>query len=139
MEIFLKKVFIHKTGNKYVQFFRYGFVSFAALIVDFGGLILLTELFKIHYIISATLSFTAGLAVNYLLSRAWVFEASRIESRLREFSLFTGIGIVGLILNDILLWVLTSHLGVYYVLSKLVATAIVFFWNFGARKILIFR
>ena len=77
--------------------------------------------------------------MNYLLSKAWVFKASKFRSRSAEFSLFAGIGIVGLVLNDVILWALTSHLGIYYVLSKLVATAVVFFWNFGARKILVFK
>lgn len=137
--MFFHKLLVHKTENKYVQFFRYGFVSLAALIVDFGGLVLLKEAFHINYVVAATLSFTGGLVVNYLLSKAWVFKASKFRSRSAEFSLFAGIGIVGLVLNDVILWALTSHLGIYYVLSKLVATAVVFFWNFGARKILVFK
>ena len=41
----LKSVFVNKTRNGYLQFFRYGFVSVAALVVDFGGLVLLKEFF----------------------------------------------------------------------------------------------
>lgn len=136
---FLQKLFIHKTENKYVQFFRYGFVSLAALIVDFGGLILLKEAFHVNYIVSATISFTGGLIINYLLSKAWVFQESRFQSKSAEFALFAGIGIVGLVLNDVILWAMTGVFGVFYVLSKLAATAVVFFWNFGARKVLVFK
>ena len=139
MQELFHKTFIGRTENKYVQFFRYGFVSAAALIVDFGGLILLKEAFHIHYVTAATISFIGGLLVNYLLSKAWVFTKSKYSSRSLEFALFAGIGVVGLVLNDLILWFCTSHLGMFYVVSKLVATVVVFFWNFGARKVFVFK
>lgn len=139
MKTCLRRLFVRKTTNPYLQFFRYGFVSLAALAVDFGGLILLKEVLGLNYIAAATISFVAGLITNYLLSKSWVFSSSRLDSPVVEFLLFTGVGIVGLVLNDVILWLMTSHFGLYYIASKLVATAVVFFWNFGARKILIFR
>lgn len=134
----IHRVFVRKTNNSYLQFFRYGFVSLAALIVDFSGLILLKEVFGIHYLTAATLSFTAGLLTNYLLSLVWVFGRSKY-SRVTEFLAFAGIGVVGLALNDLILLILTGYFSIYYVLSKLVATGVTFLWNFLARKYLLFR
>lgn len=129
---------MQKTVNGYVQFFRYGFVSGVALIVDFGGMILLKEVFGINYLIAATISFTLGLVTNYLLSLLWVFGRSKY-SRATEFAVFAGIGIIGLGLNDLILWTLTGNIGLHYVLSKVVATGVTFVWNFSARKYLLFR
>jgi putative flippase GtrA len=139
MELLFRRVFVHKTQNSYVQFFRYGFVSIAALVVDFGGLILLKQYGHLNYLVAATISFLAGLIVNYLLSSLWVFHSSKILNKKNEFLLFAGIGLIGLGLTDLILWALTSGLGIYYVFSKAIATVIVYFWNFGVRKKYIFH
>lgn len=138
MRLLIHKVFIHKTQNTYVQFLRYGLVSSIALAVDFGGLVYLKQYMHINYLIAASISFTVGLFVNYALSSFWVFHGSKLTKK-NELIFFALIGLVGLGLTDLILWVLTSGLGLYYVLSKAIATVIVYFWNFGARKKYIFH
>jgi putative flippase GtrA len=135
----IRRIFIHKTQSTYIQFLRYGFVSTAALAVDFGGLVILKEYGHLNYLIAASMSFLAGLVVNYLLSAFWVFHSSKLLNKRYEFILFSVIGLIGLGLTDLILWVLTSGFGLYYVLSKVIATVIVYFWNFGARKKYIFH
>jgi len=49
------------------------------------------------------------------------------------------VGVVGLGLNEGLLWLFTDRLQVYYLASKCIAASLVFFWNFGMRKALLFR
>ena len=136
---FISKIIIKKTNNGFIQFVRYGLVSVIALAVDFGGMVLLVELLSIHYLVAATVSFISGLAVNYLLSRAWVFTERKYESRVKEFIIFTGIGIVGLLLNNSIMWLAVEKIGIYYIFSKIIATILVFFWNFGLRKMLVFK
>jgi len=135
----LKRVLVFKTSNGYIQFMRYGLVSVIALVVDFGGLVILKEHLGMHYLTAATLSFLAGLVTNYLLSAYWVFHSSKLLNKQHEFLLFTAIGIIGLILTDLILWSLTSGLDIHYVISKAIATVIVYFWNFGARKKYVFH
>ena len=136
---FISKIIIKKTNNGFIQFVRYGLVSVIALAVDFGGMVLLVELLSIHYLVAATVSFISGLAVNYLLSRAWVFTERKYESRVKEFIIFTSIGIVGLLLNNSIMWLAVEKIGIYYIFSKIIATILVFFWNFGLRKMLVFK
>ena len=136
---FISKIIIKKTNNGFIQFVRYGLVSVIALAVDFGGMVLLVELFSMHYLVAATVSFISGLAVNYLLSRAWVFTERKYESRVKEFIIFTSIGIVGLLLNNSIMWLAVERIGIYYIFSKIIATILVFFWNFGLRKMLVFK
>ena len=135
----ISKIIIKKTNNGFIQFVRYGLVSVIALAVDFGGMVLLVELLSIHYLVAATVSFISGLAVNYLLSRAWVFTERKYESRVKEFIIFTSIGIVGLLLNNSIMWLAVERIGIYYIFSKIIATILVFFWNFGLRKMLVFK
>jgi putative flippase GtrA len=135
----LKKVFFDRTHNNYIQFFRYGFVAVASYTVNLGGLVVLKQYGHINYLIAGTISFMAGLLVNYGLSKFWVFHGSKLHNQTHEFLFFSFIGLVGLGLNDLILWTLTSGLGLFYVLSNIIATFIVYFWNFGARKKYLFN
>jgi putative flippase GtrA len=122
-----------KTDATHIQLFRYIFVAAVGLVADFGGLIFLKQGVGLNYLLAAAISFTVALALNYALSVWWVFPASRY-SRRQEFALFAVIGLVGLGLNSLLMWVLTSGLGVFYIWSKACTTIVVFGWNFLARK-----
>ncbi|OUN70871.1 GtrA family protein [Barnesiella sp. An55] len=133
------KLFYGTTDKLLIQFVRYFFVGGFAFVVDFGLLYILTEYAGLHYLLSATLSFIAGLLVNYIISCLWVFSNSKFKSRIVEFLFFAAIGVVGLVLNDFLIWLFTDCIGTHYMFSKIVAAAVVYLWNFFARKYLVFR
>jgi putative flippase GtrA len=102
-------------------------------------LALLTEVAGLHYLLSAAVSFLLGTTMSWLLSVRWVFEVRARASKAMEYGLFVLVGVVGLGLNEGLLWLLTDYGGVYYLLSKIIAASLVFFWNFGMRRALLFR
>jgi putative flippase GtrA len=138
MDLF-RRVFTDKTRNGYIQLLRYGFVAVVSYAVNLGGLVALKQFGHINYLIAATISFIAGLLVNYSLSVIWVFHNSKLSNRTNEFMFFSLIGLVGLGLNDLILWILTGGLGLFYIFSNVIATIIVYFWNFGVRKRYIFE
>ena len=113
--------------------------SQAAFWLDFGILALLTEAAGLHYLASAAVAFLAGTTVSYVLSVVWVFDSRRVASKAAEYALFVLVGVVGLALNEGLLWVFTESLGLHYLVSKVIAATLIFGWNFGARKLLLFR
>lgn len=127
------------TDNVWIQLFRYFFVGGTAFVVDFGLLWMLTDWGGLHYLLSAALSFTAGLTVNYVLSVLWVFRDHTLHSRAAEFAAFVVIGLAGLGMNEAIIWCATGLLGLHYLASKIISTAVVFFWNFVARKYLLFN
>lgn len=133
-----RKVLFGATTNLFVQLFRYTLVGGVAFIVDFGFLFILTEYMGCHYLISATLSFLMGLLVNYLISTRWVFRESKISNRKVEFILFGLIGLMGLGLNNLFIYLLTDLMGVYYMVSKLVTAVLVYLWNFLGRRYFLF-
>jgi len=126
------------TDNTWIQLFRYTFVGGVAFLADFGLLFVLTEYAGIPYLGSAAISFMVGLTVNYLLSVKWVFQSRTLANRTAEFLVFAVIGVVGLGLNELFIWVFTEFVGWHYLVSKIVTTAIVFLWNFLARKFILF-
>lgn len=120
------------------QFGRYLLVGGGAFVVDFGTLALLNKVFGVHYLVAAAAGFVLGSLSNYALSVSWVFSQRRVSRRSVELGVFVAVGIVGLGLNQGVLYGLTGRLGLDPLLSKLVSTGVVLFWNFGARKFLLF-
>ena len=133
-----KRLLVHRTHNSYIQLFRYVIVGFIAFGVDFGTLYVMTDLMGVHYLLSNALGFIFGLVINYLLSIQWVFANRKMEDRRKEFTVFSLIGVIGLIINQLVMWTFTEYLAVYYLYSKVIATAVVFFWNFFARRHIVF-
>jgi putative flippase GtrA len=116
------------------QFIRYFIVAFIGYCFDFGTLIILHELLSVHYLIAASCGFVLGLVVVYILSSKYVFGESKIKSKSTEFGLFALIGVIGLGILNILMWVFTDIFLVNYIVSKVFATVFVYVWNFLARR-----
>ena len=76
--------------------------------------------------------------VNYALSRTWVFQRRTLKSMPAEMTIFTLIGVVGLGLNELILWFFQAKLRIYYLFAKGVSGGVVLIWNFGARKLALF-
>ena len=138
------KLFVGDTENTFIQFFRYLFVGGLATVVDWGvSYLLFRFVFNEQYAIAAnSISFVAGLAVNYLISTFWIFKNSAVESKLKEFLGFAAIGLVGLFITMGITWHfelwLANKTSAFQILAKIVSTGAAFFWNFFARKILLF-
>lgn len=136
----LKKIFAVPTENVFLQFFRYAFVGGLATCADWGAIYLLTEKGGVHYLLSGTVAFVAGLTVNFLLSKKFVFSAEKNKhSSQTEFFAYGAIGVIGLFLTEGIMYFLTDKLGWYFMIPKIIATAVVFVWNFAARKIVLYR
>lgn len=135
---FLNTLFVDKTSNGFIQLFRYLFVGGFAFVVDYGLLYVLTEWAGFYYLVSASISFLAGLVVNYLLSTGWIFKKSKMDNKVGEFVIFSIIGVIGLGLNSLLLYAFTDRVHIHYMISKLLSAALVMLWNFFARKIILF-
>jgi len=135
----IEKLVKEKTNNLWIQLFRYTFVGGSAFLVDFFSLFVLTEYAGINYLISAAIAFTLGLILNYILSLGWVFKERTLGTPWLEFAIFAIIGVIGLLLNELIIWFFTEGVHFHYLASKIVSTAIVYLYNFFARKYILFR
>lgn len=132
-----KSLFITKSSNTFIQFFRYIFVGGVAFLADGGSLFLITTI-GVNYLISVIFAFVIGLVVNYGLSKLLVFENSSVNGKI-EFLVYGIIGVIGLGFTEIIMYVLTEIAGLYFMVSKVIATIIVLVWNFVARKITLYK
>jgi len=130
------KYVLEKTENSIIQFLRYIFVGGVAAFVNIGGLFVLSKLFHIHYLLANMISFTCGLITNYYLSKWLVFSTNNTMNKMIEFLSYAIIGIIGLGFDTLFMWIFTEKIAMYFMISKIISTGIVFIWNFVARKIL---
>lgn len=124
-------------GPLRAEFLRY----FACSALGLGSDILVFQaLLKlgIGWQLAAAAGFMLGLLVVYTLSVRWVFAHRRVGDARAEFALFAGVGLVGLLLTEALLWL---FLGLWQwppVVAKLACAGVVFLSNFALRKALLF-
>lgn len=116
------------------QFTKFGIVGFIAFVIDYGLLVFCTEILGINYLVSATISFTASVVFNYIASMRYVFTHKEDMSRRREFVIFVVLSVIGLGINNVLMWAGVELLHVHYLIVKIFATAVVMVWNFVTRK-----
>ena len=117
-----------------VQIFKFVIVGVIATVIDFGFLYIFKEFFHLPVILSNTLSFCISVIYNYIASVKWVFDVNSEKSKKKQFVEFISFSIVGLLLNDLIMWICVDKFSVYYLLSKIIATAIVMVFNFITRK-----
>lgn len=138
-EFNLRKIFIEDTENTLIQFIRYCFVGGVAFIVDWLVMILLAETL-LHYLIATAFGFVAGLVTNYTLSKKMVFKKDSNKcGKVGEFTVYAIIGVMGLGLTELLMYLFTDKLAVHYIISKIIVAAIVLVWNFFARKLILYK
>ncbi|MBQ7529992.1 GtrA family protein [bacterium] len=147
----LKELFINKSSSTAIQFFRYIFVGGGATVLHWGLLLFFREWVGLDANVANAIGFMGGLICNYLISTYWVFDASSIENKGVEFTAFAVIGVVGLGINQAIIWLFDKPLArmeffesllpadKYYIVGQVLATAVAFFWNFFARKYLLYN
>jgi putative flippase GtrA len=117
-----------------IQAIKYFIVGGFCTILDFALLYLLTVHGGLNYVLSSIISFMSGTLLNYYLCTYWIFNVRVVENRNHELFYYGIITAVGLGINTGLIWLLTEFAGIFFMLSKLMATFVTYWWNFFARK-----
>jgi len=136
------RLFVESILEKRVvrQFISYFFVGGTAALVEWFTFWVCNAPFGLGIYVSTIISFVCATTVNWLIARKTTFkkEAVHIKASKDVMPIFIISG-VGLGLNLLLMWLISGTLGIYPLLAKIIATGIVFFWNFSMRKILVYR
>jgi putative flippase GtrA len=116
------------------QLHGYLWVGGIAFVIDAGLLLLLVKA-GLYYIAANTVSFMIANVFNFFAGHYWVFHGSRESGGI--FQSYVGvlaISVAGLVINDAVMYVAVDHVALSVLFAKVLATIIVLFWNFGARK-----
>ena len=120
-----------------VEFSRYFIVSLIALGIDVS--VLLAAARAMHYLLAATLGFVVGSVASYLLATRWAFRRRRFGARAHtEFAVYALVGVLGLGLNDLVIFLAVGSAELPLLAGKLAAAGITFLFAYAVRKRLLF-
>lgn len=112
-------------------------------VVDFGLLNILYHVVGLPLLVSNTISVTAGILNSFLWNKHWTFSAGGWSRWRREALVFVGVSFVGLLMNDIgiyLLHTLWGDTSVWAInVQKLGASVFSMTWNFVGYRLIAFR
>lgn len=139
------------------QLLKFGLVGFICFFIDYLiGIITLNivigifgeQYFEMASMAGSALGFTISVIVNYILSFKFVFERKENMNRRAEFVIFVILSVIGLGLNQLIIWVCVGPIyggiallqqllnyNLAYTAAKIIATGIVMIYNFITRKI----
>ncbi len=128
------------------EFARYLVVGGTAFLIDYG-LFWLTNRFVFNTLESGVyyataVGFIAGLIYNYFLSLVFVFRSAKEQNKGKSvgaFLIFAVIGVVGLALSEAGMYLIYDLLHVNEYVARILVAGAVTIFNYGARKILIFK
>lgn len=141
MKELFHKLFLHKTSNARVQFFRYFFSGGSAFLVYFALLFVLTEFFYIYHLWSLVIAYVFSIAVNFLISKYFVFSGEELKGNgksSKQFMKFFGVALIGLCLQYLIVSFLSGS-GMQYLFANVIASATVYVVSFSLNRWFTFR
>lgn len=130
------------------QIMKFGIVGVLSFGIDFGIYTLLVYFTPVPLLVANFFGFTISVVFNYIMSMKYVFERKDNIDKKAEFVIFVVLSLVGLALNEFLVWMfveftyeniaivsqLLTH-NMMKLIGKILATGIVMVYNFISRKI----
>lgn len=116
---------------------RFLIVGGGCFLLEYILLYVLTEYMHIGYLVSSAIAFTVSLLVNYILCLLVVFNVKHQSSL--EIGLFIITSLIGLILNQGVMWFLVEIIAWWYMFAKVIASGIVMIWNYITKRYILIR
>ena len=117
---------------------KYFFVGGSAAVVDIGLFTVFASKLGWSWLPVSIVTFTLATLVNYVLSIQFVFESGvRHKKHIEIAGVFLVSGLA-LLVNQAVLFTSIEWLHMHLVLSKCIATGVVFFWNYFGRSKFVF-
>lgn len=122
------------------QFISYVFVGGMAALVEWATFSLALYVLGLNHLLATVISFLLATFVNWILGRKLTFkDHCNNYSLIRDCLQVYLASLMGLGINLLLMYVFVDIWKWQPLLSKVLATGIVFVWNFLVRKLFIYR
>ena len=137
----IKKLLSSKSVRQFISYFG---VGGAAALVEWVAFYLFASVLRLQYLLATALAFILSTTANWFLGRVFTFKDSAYkDKKVREITLVFAVSAIGLLFNMGLMYlfvtVLKMDTDILKVVSKVLASGIVFVWNYLARKCFIYR
>lgn len=116
---------------------KFGMVGITGMAVDFTVTWLCKEKFKLNKFLSNSFGFSLAVISNFLLNRYWTFVSN--QALPFQFVKFILVSLIGLLINNLLLFLLLKYSKSNFYFLKLLVIGIVFFWNYFANFLFTFN
>jgi len=113
-------------------------VGFSGLFIDFGLTFVCKEKLSLNKYLSNSIGFLLAASSNYLLNRVWTFGSKNPEI-IVEFSSFFFVSVIGLLINNSILWLIHNKMRTNFYLAKFGAILVTTLWNFFANYYFTFQ
>ena len=120
------------------KFLKFCIVGSSGMIIDFGTTWLLKEKVKVNKYLANSTGFILAATSNYILNRCWTFNSASRQV-VSEYLSFIIISVIGLAINNFVLYILTERMKFNFYLSKLFAVGVVILWNFTMNYLITFN
>jgi putative flippase GtrA len=118
---------------------KYFGVGAVASAIDLSLFSLFAGVLGYNYLAVGCVTFILATAANYALSVRYVFESGARFVRRHEILLVFVVSAIGLAFNQLILYAGVEFARLNVIVSKVLATAVVFGWNYLARANFVFR
>ena len=128
------------------EILKFAFTGGVCFVIEYAALVLLKELLHIPVVAATPIAFLISVVFNYLLCVKWVFDGAQEGSKKAQLG-FLITSVMGLLLNWVIMWALTSLFGEdallfalfgieikVYMLNKVIATGLVMVWNYFTKR-----
>lgn len=117
----------------------YAIVGFSGTLVEWSLYYLLSQILSVYYLIATVLSVGIATFANWLLGRLIAFKKAPKQNVKVEIAKIYIISIGGIILNTLLMVLLHDLFSVPSMLSKMIASFLVFFYNYSIRAFVLYK
>ena len=114
------------------KLFKFIIVGSSGLLIDFGLTFVCKERLSLNKYLSNSIGFLLAASSNYFLNRVWAFRSNNPEI-IVEFASFFFVSIIGLLINNSILWLIHNKMGINFYLAKFGAILVTTLWNFFAN------
>ena len=123
--------------KKFHHLVLYGIIGSFSSGLDFLIYTLLVQLVGLQYLVANCISVVAGISTSFYLNRNYNFKVK--DHTKRRFSIFLSVGLCGLVMSNLILYLCIDNLGMDKLISKLLSIVLVVFFQFLVNKYLTFK
>jgi putative flippase GtrA len=121
-----------------LKFIKFCAVGFSGMVIDFGTTWLLKEKVRVNKYIANSTGFILAATSNYIWNRLWTFQSENSQIAF-EYLSFIIISVIGLGINNLVIFIFCDKLKINFYFSKLIAIGVVTIWNFIMNYFITFR
>ena len=122
------------------QFVKFCLVGGTAALINFSVYYSFTTWLDTWYVYSAIWAFLISAVFNFTSNKLWTFRNNEVGMQvIKQLGKFAVVMILGLAINTSIIYGLTDLVGIHWLLSWVIATGVVTFWNFGFNRFWTFR